>query len=217
MGILDWSNYACEVLGTVLTVVSWKQLSNPFRLIGLHIFCGTITDWVCYFFLMRCLHIGNIWLINIYIPIDVTLLLIAAMAMIERKLFKYSILVAVSIFDIVYLIHYSIYSDLLSDLHYVVGSIMVGICYFYLLFEKYQSKESSLFKTMIFWLCIIHILYYLVQIPSLAVSNSNITTLSFRRAMSNINGLLNIFMYPATGLVFFKIRSATLKKIPNKT
>ncbi len=211
MNLFDWSNYISEVVGTVLTIVSWKYLTKPFRFLAMHIFLGTICDWTNYFILIRLLHQYNIWLSNLYIFIDVTLVLLAARAMIDHVFVKKSILLVIIAFNIWSIAHYDIHSLIVNDRDYFVGSMFIGVSYFYVLFEKYHSKETSLTKNMIFWLSFVQIVYYLVQIPSLIVKNNTDTSLSFMIIIMNINGVFNTFLYPVTGLIFYYFRRQQIK------
>lgn len=216
MNLFDWSNYISEVIGTVLTVVSWKYLAKPFRFLALHIILGTMVDWTSYFVIIKHLHQYNIWLVNLYLFLDVTLVLLAARAMIDHVFVKKSILLVIIAFDLWSIAHYDFHSIITNDRDYIVGSILIGVSYFYVLFEKYHSKETSLTKNMIFWLSFVQIMYYLVQIPSLVVKNNTDTSMSFMIIIQNINGVFNTFLYPVTGLIFYYNRRQQIKLLSKK-
>jgi hypothetical protein len=192
-----------KLLAIAAGIYYFRKLYTPYR-IALFLTIIALGCEIFGYYLTTSLHRNNLWLFNLYIPVEVWCLGIAAIYLVNNRKIKNTFLVLLiinTLFWVVDLVNHSFYS--LTNFAMVSGCILLTTMYITILFTNSIFSNKQTLKQPVFWLCFSTILYFAGVIPLFGLQNLLSTKLlSIGKELRYINIILDIVRYPLAGISF---------------
>lgn len=180
-----------EFITFVLAILTFKNLDAFSRLIAIQVIIAFLVEFAGW--QMRIHQITNVWLYNLYMPIEVSLLLGAASLHFSKKV-KLSLLIVFIFYWTCWTIE--IYKFSLTNFvvrTYVIGAMILLINYFFVLYKSAWNRKSILAQSG-FWFSIATILFFGCNIPFFSMHNYIVeNSLSYQ--MDLLTNLMIVFSH----------------------
>jgi hypothetical protein len=210
------------VLGKLFAIVSglyyWGKLPKSYKLAFWVTVMGLVCETIGYY-IVKVLHQYNVWIFNIYIPLEFMLFCLAFSYESTNAKFKKAIPFIMGAYAITWIaLIYKNTMFVFSHYAMLCSCVILPALYLALLLENIFDNDESLTKTPIFWLCTAIIVCFAGNIPYMAMFEYWIMkylTSSHVSLLLNFNQLLDAIRYPLIGISFLLLGYQKQPKSPH--
>ena len=192
-----------KIIAIIVGALYWRYLSRPYRIVLLLVVLALIFETIGYY-LGHFKQQQNVWLFNLYMPLEPLLLGVASLEFIKMKKYKpivYGLLLLNFIVWLLEILHNSIYN--FASFSMICGCFLLTGLYIGVLLNNTIYGKRALVSEPSFWLCLSVILYFGCDIPYMGMFKYwGVHKLALIR-LANINSLLDLIRYPLVAISFF--------------
>jgi len=192
-----------QVIALIFGLFLSKRLNTFYLLFLLQLILAVLFEAYGYY-ISVVLGEYNLWLFNIYILLEISLLTLAYTVLSKNKITN--IFAAISLVMLVAFWVYSIYNygiNTLANIFYISGCILLVVLYFHLLFALVIFNSHKILKNPLFWICSSVLIYFGCFIPYKGIENRMISNdIDLAKRLFDINLGLNIIRYSLVAVAF---------------
>lgn len=203
------------LLAVMLGVATYRHATTFYKLLLTHVTLGIFIETLGHFLVYDRLKnpINTTPFYNIYILLDIPILLFAAGNILKTKHQKTLTGISIMLFVAAWIIHFFNYgiSDF-ANRPFILGSILLCIFYLILIIEQYAFQKNISLRSPVIWATAAIIIYYASNIPTFSLmkvlSEYNMIV---AEKMYRINITLSIVHYICLGITFYLLRPSPPK------
>jgi len=191
-----------KLFALVVGYIYFKYLPRPYKLVLYLIAIASFCE--CYgYYLGKYLRQHNVWVFNLFMPIDFSLIGLTGIYMLKNKLLKRIFLFFLILNIIIWIINIAantIY--VFATISMIIGCAIMVMLYIILLLNNILFN-SNVLKQPIFWLSLSSILFYGCDIPYMGMNvylSTHMPAMALQ--LSKINFILDIIRYPLVAISF---------------
>lgn len=193
-----------QVIALIIGLYFSKRLNGLYLFFLLQLILAVVFE-AYGFYINIVLGKYNLWLFNIYILLEISLLTLAYTVLSKNKITN--IFTAISLVMLVVFWFYSIYNngiDTLANIFYISGCILLVVLYFHLLFTQVIFNSHKILKNPLFWVCSSVLIYFGCFIPYKGIENRMLSNdIDLAKRLFDINLALNIIRYSLVAVAFY--------------
>lgn len=196
-------------------VASYRCGATFYRFLLIHIFLGIFIETLGHFLVYDRINnpIETTPFYNIYILLDIPILLFAAGRILKSKYSNALTITSISVYMTAWCSHTFINGiDSFANWPFVLGSILLCAFYLTLIVEQYAFQKDISLRSPVVWAAAAIIIYYASNIPTFSLmkvlSEYNVI---IAEKMYLVNILLSIVHYICLGITFYLLRPSSPK------
>jgi hypothetical protein len=159
--------FLLAAIASVCLIGIWysKRLNTPFLLINIQCFVALVVEITAKFLIKE-----NTSLYNIYIVLEVIIVLLAGRLFSENGRVQRIATVGLIICVLIWVVEYAVLANRIVFLNtaFLINCVMISALYMVVMIQS-AASASDIFRTGTFWLCLAHILYFGSVIPFFAM------------------------------------------------
>jgi hypothetical protein len=149
------------------------------------------------------MHQHNVWLFNMYMPVEVLMLGWASLSFIKTNIGKIWVMIFLGVNFSIWLFEIIIHSiENFASLSMICGCFLLVAVYTSILFSDIIFNNKVLVKEPVFWLSLSTILYFACDIPYMGMFHYWTPYKLTMISLYNINQILNFIRYPLVAVSF---------------
>ena len=189
-------------MALVIGAYYYQYLSRAYRVVLLLALIALVSE-VAGQYIRHNLHEHNVWLFNLYMPLEPLFLGVVSIDLVGSRFYKKLVYCFIILNFIIWGIElYRNSLDSFASFSMICGCFLLVGIYTYTLFFISMHNNSTLIKIPSFWLCLSVILYFGCDIPYMGMFRYWPTYKTAIIKFSNINQLLNFIRYPLVAICF---------------